>query len=54
MKELLDMVRKEQRRKKRKGVRLALIDASLYPPNSMAEIASQTRVEQWNRRLYIH
>ena len=26
----------------------------LFPPNSLAEIASYTRVEHWNLRLYIH
>ena len=26
----------------------------LFPPNSLAEIASRTRVEHWNLRLYIH
>jgi len=25
-----------------------------FPPNSLAEIASHTRVEHWNLQLYIH
>ena len=40
MKDLLDTAGKRQRRGKLNCVRLAIIDASLFPPNSLAEIAS--------------
>ena len=44
-------LRKRQRRGKLNCVRLVIIDTNLFPPNSLAEIASHTRVEHW---LYIH